>query len=261
MLSRSEKLLVPDAITELKIVRTMEGQQLVLGGPWGSAEVPIPAPLVLKRVDGPKGGRCRQRDVTFRAVSKAQGSTSVPQSTEMNPLEPPQPSRMYMEGNVELRRSKRMHSSLCAYIEDVRRSCARGSHYGFIIEGLGWRASARSGKEVPGGESIPMQVEKPGKPRVVPQVPPGLKVKEDARFLELKIGNAHYSHFRLKEGWRATTDDYKGQRFVISGGGSTSAVGQLAARVRSTRVPEPYKGKGIRYQSEKVLRKEGKLAQ
>jgi large subunit ribosomal protein L6 len=106
-----------------------------------------------------------------------------------------------------------------------------------------------------------MQVEKPGKPRVVPQLPPGLKVGEDDSFLEMKIGNAHYTHFELKDGWRATVDDYKGQRFVISGGGSTAAVGQLAARIRSIRVPEPYKGKGIRFQSETVLRKEGKRAQ
>ena len=38
------------------------------------------------------------------------------------------------------------------------------------------------------------------------------------------------------------------------------AVGQLAARIRASRPPEPYKGKGIRYKDERVIRKAGKAA-
>lgn len=261
MLSLSKKILVPGSITELKIDRITEGQRLVFGGPWGSTELKVLAPLTLKRVDG-SSGRYRQRDVSLRAAGKVPGgSISTAPTADMDPLGHVQPPAMFVRRKDEIRRSKRMHSALCARIKESRRSCARGSHYGFFIEGLGWRASVRSGKEVPGGDTVPMQVEKPGHPRVVPQLPPGLKVKEDDRFLELKIGNAHYTHFPLKEGLSAAVDDYKGQRFVVSGGKSKAVVGQFAARIRAIRTPEPYKGKGIRFQSEGVRRKEGKKAQ
>ena len=106
-----------------------------------------------------------------------------------------------------------------------------------------------------------MQVEKPGYERIVPYIPPGLKVDEKDRFLELKIGNSHYTHFHLKEAFRVVTADYKAQWMVISGGPSTASVGQLATRIRSIRPAEPYKGKGIRYSGQIVLRKEGKRAQ
>jgi large subunit ribosomal protein L6 len=47
---------------------------------------------------------------------------------------------------------------------------------------------------------------------------------------------------------------------VIVSGADSQAVGEIAARIRKTRPPEPYKGKGIRYQDEYVQRKVGKRA-
>ena len=41
-------------------------------------------------------------------------------------------------------------------------------------------------------------------------------------------------------------------------GADKQAVGQVAAKIRSYRKPEPYKGKGVRYRDEQILRKEGK---
>jgi large subunit ribosomal protein L6 len=47
---------------------------------------------------------------------------------------------------------------------------------------------------------------------------------------------------------------------VIVRGASKQLVGETAARIRKTRPPEPYKGKGIRYEGEYVMRKVGKRA-
>jgi large subunit ribosomal protein L6 len=44
-------------------------------------------------------------------------------------------------------------------------------------------------------------------------------------------------------------------------GADKQQVGQLAAQIRDIRPPEPYKGKGVRYVGEKVVRKEGKTVQ
>jgi large subunit ribosomal protein L6 len=48
------------------------------------------------------------------------------------------------------------------------------------------------------------------------------------------------------------------QTKVIVKGIDKETVGQVAANIRSIRKPEPYKGKGVRYQGEKILRKAGK---
>ena len=50
----------------------------------------------------------------------------------------------------------------------------------------------------------------------------------------------------------------KSQRVITIEGPDKQVVGQVAANIRSLRPPEPYKGKGIRYQGEKVRRKAGK---
>jgi large subunit ribosomal protein L6 len=52
--------------------------------------------------------------------------------------------------------------------------------------------------------------------------------------------------------------DVEGTNIIKVSGPSKQAVGQFAANIRSIRPPEPYKGKGIRYQDEVVLRKVGK---
>ena len=53
--------------------------------------------------------------------------------------------------------------------------------------------------------------------------------------------------------------DYDVQNSIIVTGPDKEAVGQLAAEIRKVRPPEPYKGKGIKYVGERIIRKEGKL--
>jgi ribosomal protein L6P/L9E len=259
MLSLRKELQVPDSITTLKINRTDEGQCLVVEGPWGSADLSIQHPMMLERGRGFK--RTRARSVSLQSNEGPRGHQSFASPAELDPLGKVQLATAYMDGHARIRRTKQMFGALFALVEDSLKYCAMGSHFGLFIKGLGWRASVRTGKEVPGGDEVPMPVEKPGRPRVVPYLPPGLKVAEDDQFLELKIGNSHYTHFHLKKGWRVTVDDYKGQGFVVSGGFDKASVGQFAARIRQTRTTEPYKGKGIRFVGESTLRKEGKKTQ
>lgn len=71
----------------------------------------------------------------------------------------------------------------------------------------------------------------------------------------LSLGYSHDIAYVIPEGIEAKTD--KPNLLIISGY-DKQKVGQVAAEIRSLRKPEPYKGKGVRYQDEVIYRKEGK---
>jgi len=73
--------------------------------------------------------------------------------------------------------------------------------------------------------------------------------------LQLRVGFANELQVPIPEGLDVTCPD---QQHVLIKGTDKQKVGQFAAQVRSMRKPEPYKGKGIRYEGEQVLRKQGK---
>ena len=75
--------------------------------------------------------------------------------------------------------------------------------------------------------------------------------------LELAVG---YSHPVVKEAPDGITFEVPAPTQVIVKGIDKQQVGQVAAEVRKVRPPEPYKGKGIRYEGEYVARKVGKRA-
>jgi large subunit ribosomal protein L6 len=83
----------------------------------------------------------------------------------------------------------------------------------------------------------------------------GYSAKMEGPRLTLQIGFCHPVHFEVPEG--LTVETPTNQRIVIQGC-DKQRVGQFAADVRRVRPPEPYKGKGIRYQDERVVRKAGK---
>ena len=83
----------------------------------------------------------------------------------------------------------------------------------------------------------------------------GYTAKMDGKRLTLQIGFCHPVHFDISEDIKVETPT--NQRIVIEGC-NKQRVGQFAADVRRVRPPEPYKGKGIRYNDERVLRKAGK---
>ncbi len=73
--------------------------------------------------------------------------------------------------------------------------------------------------------------------------------------LQLRVGFANEVHRKIPAGLDVTCPD---QTHIVIKGPDKQAVGQFAAEVRAVRKPEPYKGKGIRYEGEAVRRKAGK---
>jgi len=83
----------------------------------------------------------------------------------------------------------------------------------------------------------------------------GWNAKMKGAQVSLQIGFCHTVDFDVPAGLKV--DLPKPQEIVITGI-DKQQVGQFAAEIRKVRPPEPYKGKGVRYQGEYVIRKEGK---
>lgn len=73
--------------------------------------------------------------------------------------------------------------------------------------------------------------------------------------LQLRVGFANEVHKKIPADVQVTCPD---QTHIVIKGTDKQKVGQFAAEVRAVRKPEPYKGKGIRYEGEQVRRKAGK---
>lgn len=83
----------------------------------------------------------------------------------------------------------------------------------------------------------------------------GYRVQKQGNKLALTLGYSHPVEFEEADG---ITFDVPSQNTIIVKGIDKQAVGQIAANIRSKRPPEPYKGKGIKYAGETIIRKEGK---
>lgn len=83
----------------------------------------------------------------------------------------------------------------------------------------------------------------------------GYRAKASGKTLNLTLGFSHPVDYVLPEGITAETPS---QTEIVVKGVDKQAVGQAAAEIRAFRPPEPYKGKGVRYEDEYVRRKEAK---
>ena len=89
----------------------------------------------------------------------------------------------------------------------------------------------------------------------------GFRALVENGVLELALGYSHPIYFMPPDGISITVDTKRGKNTIISVDGiDKQMVGQVAAKIRSLRPPEPYKGKGVRYTDEYVRRKAGKTA-
>ena len=84
----------------------------------------------------------------------------------------------------------------------------------------------------------------------------GYKAEIKGGTIVLSLGFSHPVEYKLPEGISAKVD----KNMLILSGIDKELVGAAAAKVRSFRPPEPYKGKGIKYKEETILRKAGKTA-
>lgn len=84
----------------------------------------------------------------------------------------------------------------------------------------------------------------------------GYRVALNARKLVLNVGYSHPVEMELPEGINATVE----ANLITISGFDKQLVGEFTSQVRKVRKPEPYKGKGIKYIDEIIIKKEGKTA-
>lgn len=84
----------------------------------------------------------------------------------------------------------------------------------------------------------------------------GWRAEADGQTLKLSLGFSHPVNFVLPQGISAQVDG-KTNKITLTGA-NKEVLGEMAAKIRALRKPEPYKGKGIRYEGEKIIRKVGK---
>lgn len=87
----------------------------------------------------------------------------------------------------------------------------------------------------------------------------GFKGNVAGKTVTLALGYAHPCVYNLPDGVKVTIDD-SGTKITVEGINKND-VGRVAAELRAFYPPEPYKGKGVRYVGEHVVRKEGKTVQ
>ena len=82
----------------------------------------------------------------------------------------------------------------------------------------------------------------------------GYKANVSGKTLVLALGYSHDINFQIPDGINIKVE----KNLITVTGTSKQLVGQVSAEIKSFRKPEPYKGKGVRYEGEKIYRKEGK---
>jgi large subunit ribosomal protein L6 len=89
----------------------------------------------------------------------------------------------------------------------------------------------------------------------------GFKASNQGNLLDLSLGYSHNIVIEVPKEIKVATAQEKGQNPIITLEGiDRQLLGQVAAKIRGLRKPEPYKGKGVRYQGEVVRKKAGKAA-
>jgi len=84
----------------------------------------------------------------------------------------------------------------------------------------------------------------------------GYRAAVNGKVLELQLGFSHPIAYDIPEGLAVSVD----KNIITIKGNDKQAVGQAAAEIRAFRPPEPYKGKGVKYTDEHIIRKAGKAA-
>lgn len=89
----------------------------------------------------------------------------------------------------------------------------------------------------------------------------GYRAANKGQLLELSLGYSHNVAFELPTEIKVTTTTERGKNpTIVLESADKALIGQVAAKIRSLRKPEPYKGKGIKFANEVLRRKAGKSA-
>lgn len=87
----------------------------------------------------------------------------------------------------------------------------------------------------------------------------GFKIKMAGKNVVLNLGFSHEINFPIPQGIEIKIDEQNKNKFTVIGI-DKELVGKIAANIRELKKPEPYKGKGIKYENEYIRRKAGKAA-
>jgi len=160
-------------------------------------------------------------------IGTGQISVKGPKGTLSRPVPEPitvrqEEDTLFVERPDDLRESRSRHGLVRALVNNMVVGVTNGFTKELEIIGVGYRATAAS----------------PNK-------------------LDLALGFSHPVAFEAPEG---ITFEVPSPTRIIVSGIDKEKVGQVAADIRKIRKPEPYKGKGIRYAGERVIRKAGKAA-
>lgn len=100
-----------------------------------------------------------------------------------------------------------------------------------------------------------------GYEKVLELVGVGYRASNTGQLLELTLGFSHPIYFMIPEEVKLEAKMEKGSNpKVILKSNDKQLIGQVAAKIRAFRKPEPYKGKGVRFEGEEIRRKAGKTA-
>jgi large subunit ribosomal protein L6 len=89
----------------------------------------------------------------------------------------------------------------------------------------------------------------------------GYRANNSGQLLELSLGYSHPIYFYIPDEVKVEAIMEKGKNPIIKlESNDKQLIGQIAAKIRAFRKPEPYKGKGIRFKGEEIRRKQGKTA-
>jgi large subunit ribosomal protein L6 len=83
----------------------------------------------------------------------------------------------------------------------------------------------------------------------------GFRAQVQGQELTMQLGYSHDIKYTIPAGIRVAVEKQTG---ITVTGSNKQQVGQVAAEIRAFREPEPYKGKGVKYADERIIRKEGK---
>jgi large subunit ribosomal protein L6 len=139
---------------------------------------------------------------------------------------------------------------------------AKPAHIDLVSEGDQIKIDVKNGDMAMGGtirallQNCVVGVSK-GYERKLELVGVGFRVAMAGKDINLTIGYSHPVVFKAPEGITLTTP---AQTEILIVGADKQRVGEVAAKIRAFRPPEPYKGKGIRYSGEKITLKEVKKA-
>ena len=123
--------------------------------------------------------------------------------------------------NIQTNTSRALHGTTTALIKNMLIGVSEGFKKELELNGVGYRAAVKG------------------------------------RNLNLQVGLSHDVNFDIPEG--LVVESPSNTELIISGF-DKQVVGEFAANIRKIRKPEPYKGKGIKYKEEVIIRKEGKRA-